>query len=562
MHFRRLLFSIFLAALTGSTARAQQIIPIPDTLSGSVIDLHLASGTRSFFPGFQTQTIAYDGDFLGKTIILKKGEPVTLRVHNQLDEPTTTHWHGLHVAPVNDGGPHSIIEAGAIWSPSFTVLDDAATYWYHPHLHEKTMEHVLKGAAGLIIVRDEQEASLGLPRTYGVDDIPLICQFHTFDPDTRQIRIDDELDNTILVNGTVNGLVNLPAQMVRLRLLNASSHRVFRFGFSNNMTFHQIAGDANLLNAPVAMTRLTLGSGERAEILVNLAGMQGQQLVLRTFGNELPNGFPGGPAMAGMPVGPLDNTTSNVLTIQVQAQTANPVTTMPTVLNQAQAWSTAGADARTLLMTAQPMMSMDNFFINGVKYDHDVINFFTDLGKTEVWTLTNRTMMAHPFHVHGNSFYVLDINGAAPPAHMRGKKDVVMVPPMNTSVRIVTRFENFADPQMPFMYHCHILSHEDHGMMGQFIVRPTVVSTQGHSSEANVRIFPNPVQAGAPLRLDANQPVERFELYDVAGRLVLQLNGHQATVALPNHIAPGLYTVRIMLDGVELIQKLVVSARE
>src|SRR5690606_24036249 len=174
---------------------------------------------------------------------------------NSLGEATTLHWHGMHVAPENDGGPHTVIDAGTTWSPSFTVLDKASTHWYHPHLHMHTNEHVIKGIAGLIIVRDDEEAALALPRTYGVDDLPLVVQTKEFDAD-GQFVVGGALDDRLMVNGTLDPFVPAPAQMVRMRLLNGASERSFNFGFSNDMPFNQIGTDGGLLTAPVQMTRL------------------------------------------------------------------------------------------------------------------------------------------------------------------------------------------------------------------------------------------------------------------------------------------------------------------
>lgn len=514
-------FSLVVAALGAIQIQAQTLIPIPDTLSGASIDLNLQAGSREFFPGIQTTTFGYNGAYLGPTLFLQKGQLITLNVHNQLGDTTTTHWHGLHVAPANDGSPHTPIMDGETWSPAFTVMDQAATYWYHPHLHGKTLGQVVKGAAGLIIVRDAQELALDLPRRYGVDDIPLVFQFQTFD-NQKQIVLDDELDNTVLVNGTVNGMVYAPAQVVRLRLLNASSHRVFRFGFADNKNFHQIGGDAGLLDAPVQLTRLTLGPGERAEILVNLSGQEGQTLSFKTFGNELPTGFPGGPAMMGMQSGPLDNTHFQVLQINVTAPSANPVTAIPATLINNTVWPQAGAGARNFQFSAQPMMSMTNFFINGLKFDMETVNFSTELGKTEVWTITNQTMMAHPFHVHGNSFYVIQKNGATPPANERGRKDVVLVSPMNGSVKIVLKFEDFADPDMPFMYHCHILSHEDNGMMGQFTVTDPASGINDLGKDQLV-FFPNPAGESVFFQIKEDLPDGvLYGVFDALGRLVLK----------------------------------------
>lgn len=536
------------------SAIAQTQIPIPDTLSGDVVDLNIQNGTKQFYANVNTNTIGYNGNYLGPTIILQQGQSVTLNVHNQLADTTTTHWHGLHVAPMNDGSPHTPIMPGATWSPTFTVMDKAAMYWYHPHLHGKTLKQVVKGAAGLIIVRDSEESSLNLPRTYGIDDIPLIFQFQTFDNATKQIVENDELDNTVLVNGTINGFVNCPAQVVRLRLINASSHRVFRFGFENNQSFYQIGGDAGLLNAPVSMTRLNLASGERAEILVNLSDLEGTTLNLKTFGNELPTGYPGGSSMMGMQNGPLDNISFKVLQINVNAPTQNPVTTIPTALTNNVVWSSTGATTRNMTLTAQPMMSMDNFFINGNQFDENVINFTTEVGNTEIWNITNQTMMAHPFHIHGNHFYVLQVNGSAAPANVQGPKDVVIIPPMGGSVKLIMKFEDFSDPDMPFMYHCHILSHEDKGMMGQFIVNPSTATHNLDDLNADIQISPNPAITSFQLKasLPESKPVE-VSVFDVLGR---QITTHNFNDTMDIDLtmdcsawAIGFYTVKIVQDG-------------
>ncbi|MCC6412911.1 MAG: multicopper oxidase domain-containing protein [Saprospiraceae bacterium] len=509
--------------ITVTPTIGQTFIQIPVTLSGNTIELTLQHGSKSIIPGIETQTIGYNGAFLGPTILLQQGQQVTFNVHNQLGDTTTTHWHGLHVAPTNDGSPHNPILAGETWSPSFTIMDKAATYWYHPHLHGKTLDQVVKGASGFIIVRDPEEAALNLPRTYAVDDVPLVFQWKTFDAN-NQIVENDEADNTVLVNGSLNGLLELPAQIVRLRLLNGSSHRYFDFGFSDNHLFKQIASDGGLLDAPVSMTRLILGPGERAEILVDLSGLQGNMVKLRQFGTQLPSGYPGGSMMMGGMMGPKDNTDFDLMTIQVTAQTVNAVTTFPTTLTTNVAWPQTGAMTRNFGLSAQPMMSMTNFFINGLKFDMETVNFTTEQGKTEIWNITNQTMMAHPFHVHGNSFYVLSVNGSTPPSNLRGRKDVVTIPPMNGSVKIIMRFEDFSDTEMPYMYHCHILSHEDTGMMGQFVVGPSSTGTVAPIAQNHLSVFPTLLTTGMDnIRITAESgwEVQKIEVYDQVGRMLL-----------------------------------------
>jgi FtsP/CotA-like multicopper oxidase with cupredoxin domain len=150
---------------------------------------------------------------------------------NNLNDSTTIHWHGMHVSPENDGGPHIVIPPGETWSPEIPVLDWAATYWYHPHLHMHTNDHVLKGMAGLVIVKDDIEGALTLPRTYGIDDIPLVIQTKEFDTNNQISLIDNALDTALMVNGTLDPVVAVPAQVVRFRVLNGSSMRTYNLDF-------------------------------------------------------------------------------------------------------------------------------------------------------------------------------------------------------------------------------------------------------------------------------------------------------------------------------------------
>jgi len=541
--------------------------PVPPTLSGNTINLTLQNGTQQFYPGYNTATIGYNGNHLGPTLVLQKGQEVTINVTNTLGDTTTTHWHGLHVAPVNDGGPHSHIMDGETWSPAFTVMDNAATYWYHPHLHGKTLKQVVKGAAGLIIVQDNTENAIALPRTYGSDDFPLVFQFLTFNNATKQIEMTDDADNAVLVNGVIQPYLDVPAQVVRLRLLNASSHRFFEFSFSDNRTFYQITSDCGLLNAPVSMNRLMLASGERAEILVSFAGQSGSTLYLKQLGTQLPAGYPGGPAgmgMGGMALGPLDNTDFNLLKMNVTGPTANAITNIPAELVQNTVWSSAGTFIRNITITASPMMSTTNFFLNGVKFDEEVINFTAIQGNTEIWNITNQSMMPHPFHIHGNHFYVLSVNGATPPANQQGRKDVITIPPMMGSVQLIIRYEDFADPDMPYMYHCHILSHEDNGMMGQFLVLPPATGTLPQNpanQNPAATLYPNPAAETLTLQLNpALLTFGKIEIFNTSGQPVLQQNITQTFTVLNIASLPsGLYFVKITGAGITSTLKAVVE---
>jgi blue copper oxidase len=187
---------------------AQNALQIPSTLSGKNITLNLQNGSKQFFTGQTASTMGANGNILGPTLNLEQGDFVNFAIKNQLADTTTIYWHGLHVSSENDGGPHTFILPGATWSPSFTILDKAATYWYHPHLHHHTDEHVSKGIAGLIIVKDKEEASLVLPQTYGSDDFPLVIQTKDFDAN-NQIMMHSNSDETLMVNATLDPFLNV-----------------------------------------------------------------------------------------------------------------------------------------------------------------------------------------------------------------------------------------------------------------------------------------------------------------------------------------------------------------
>jgi blue copper oxidase len=513
-----------------SFAIAQNPLFIPDTLTGNTINLNLQSGTVNFYPGQPTTTMGANGNLLGPTLLLNQNQNVTINVNNQLMDTTTIHWHGMHVAPENDGGPHTTIPPGTTWSPSFTVLDWASTYWYHPHLHMHTNEHVQKGIAGMVIVRDAQEAAIILPRKYGVDDFPIVIQTKSFDATNQIITMQTALDTALMVNGTLDPYLNTPAQVVRLRLLNGSSERVYNLGLTANKTFYQIASDGGLLTSAVALTRLQLAPGERAEILIDFSADLGQTINLISYGAELPNAIYGA-TQPGMGAGqvipnytsnPLNGNNFTVLAMNIVAATANPVTTIPTALVTHSPWlSTSAAVTRSLTfapVTMGPGAINGPFLINNTSFDMMMINYTIPFENIEIWQLTNASPIAHPFHIHDVQFYVLDINGVAPAPSVAGRKDVILVPAGNGVVRFITRFESFHNDTLPYMYHCHMLTHEDDGMMGQFIVSsPTGIDEQ--TSAAAMLVYPNPTTNYIQLngKFDKANP---FYLFDELGRVV------------------------------------------
>ncbi|MBK6835674.1 MAG: multicopper oxidase domain-containing protein [Bacteroidetes bacterium] len=473
---KKLVALIIVFSVSINIAKSQNLLAIPDTISGTEFNLNIYDTSKVFYNGYTTNTFGINAAYLGPTLFLNKGDSVNMHVANELMDTTTIHWHGLHVSAMNDGGPHIVIPPSTIWNPSFKVRDHAAMYWYHPHLHMMTNMHATMGAAGLIIVRDSTEATLNLPRTYGIDDFPIVIQSKCFDAN-KQILVDNASDSVMMVNGTLNAYLPAPAQVVRLRVLNASSERVYNLGFQGNLAFSQIGSDGGLLNAPVSLTRLRLAPGERAEILIDLNGKEGQSINLMSYAAEFPSaiygalqpGMGAGQTIPGYTANVLNGQNFNIMAFNVVAPTANPITTIPTTLVNNIVWPTGSANATKTLtfspVTMGPTAIQGPFLINNTSFDMDVVNYTIPLNNIEIWTLNNQSPIAHPFHIHDIQFYLTEINGATPPANMQGRKDVVLVPAGQT-VKFITKFETFCDSMATYMYHCHMLPHEDDGMMG------------------------------------------------------------------------------------------------
>jgi bilirubin oxidase len=232
---------------------------MPQALSGTTFNLNIHESTKQLVSGNQTITGAINNEtFWGPTLFINKGDLVHMNVTNNLNESTTVHWHGMHLPAVMDGGPHQVIPAGTIWQPYWTVMNQASTLWYHPHLHETTHAQMTKGVGGFIIVKDPIESALALPRTYGVDDIVLALTSRSYNANTNTF-VSPPTSNRVygdymLSNGTPNAQYTLPKQYVRIRILDAEIERGYNLGIVTSgpnpvtKTFYVIGNDGGLLN--------------------------------------------------------------------------------------------------------------------------------------------------------------------------------------------------------------------------------------------------------------------------------------------------------------------------
>jgi len=558
---KRILTLLTAIIYIGNTITGQNLLAIPDTLSGTNFNLNIYDTTKVFYTGYNTNTFGINAKYLGPTLFLNKGDSISVNFNNHLMDTTTIHWHGMHVSAMNDGGPHIIIPPSTTWNPKFKVRDNAAMYWYHPHLHMMTNLHASLGAAGLVIVRDTIESALNLPRRYGVDDFPLVIQSKCFDA-SKQIVI----DSVMMVNGTIKPYLPTPAQVIRFRLLNASSERVYNLGFQGNLTFYQIGTDGGLLNAPVSLTRLRLAPGERADILIDFTGKIGQAINLMSFASELPNaiygalqpGMGAGQVIPGYTLNVLNGTNFNIMTFNIVAQTVSPITTIPPTLITNTPWPIGSAGAfKTLTfapVTMGPTAIQGPFLINSTSFNMNVVNYSIPLNNVEIWTLNNQSPIAHPFHIHDIQFYITEINGVAPPANMAGRKDVVLVPAGQT-VKFIAKFETFCDSMATYMYHCHMLPHEDDGMMGQFVVAcPAGVGIEEYDSKSNeLIVYPNPSSNKITIKHNSNEIITEVSLFDYSGKLILtkrDLNLNEVALDL-NLQTSGIYFLEIkMTQGI------------
>jgi FtsP/CotA-like multicopper oxidase with cupredoxin domain len=417
-----------------------------------VFDLTMQRGETDFGLDEPTETWGVNGSYLGPTVRAERGEEVQLNVTNELGEESTLHWHGMHLPAKMDGGPHQMVDEGETWSPTWEIDQPAATLWYHPHPHGDTAEQVYRGVAGMFILDDPEEGALPLPREYGVDDIPLIVQDKEFDGsqlDTSAALFESNgiLGDTVLVNGTPDPYLDVTTERVRLRLLNASNARVYNFHFSDDREYDVIASDGGLLPAPVRRDHLLLSPGERAEIVVEVE--PGETTVLRSDEQDAGDRFTGA------------DDRFDVLQIRA-ADSLAPSPEVPAELTDV-----PDLDADDVVETRE--FELRGTSINGDDMDMDRIDETVELDTTERWRVTNTHSQPHNFHIHDVQFVIESIDGDAPPPELAGWKDTVFLPE-GREVDLLVRFTDYADPDSPYMYHCHLLKHEDSGMMGQFVV--------------------------------------------------------------------------------------------
>ncbi|WP_017800406.1 multicopper oxidase CueO [Winslowiella toletana] len=493
-------------------AATRPMLPIPELLSADPrgeVTLTAQSGF-STWNGKQVPSWGYNGNLLGPALLLERGKPISVNIDNRLPQATTLHWHGLEIPGAVDGGPQARIEPGQRRTVSFTPDQPAATCWFHPHQHGETGYQVAQGLAGLVIMQDNDSEKLMLPKQWGVDDIPLILQDKQLSADGS--KIDYQLDilsaavgwfgNMMLTNGVQYPQQAVPRGWLRLRLLNGCNARSLKLAASDHRPLYVIASDGGLLAEPVKVTELAMMPGERFEVLVDTKDGKAFDLV------TLPV------RQMGMTLMPFDQPLPllNVIPLAIQASGQLPdklvdLPPLPASEGITNRWLQLMMDPQLDQLGMQALMrkygnkamagmamdahddkdgdgAMDHRAmagdpasydfhhgnkINGLPYDMDKPMFAARLGDYEKWTISGEgDAMLHPFHIHGAQFRILSENGKAPEAHRSGWKDMVRVEGWRSEVLV--RFNYVADAQNAYMAHCHLLEHEDTGMMLGFTV--------------------------------------------------------------------------------------------
>lgn len=454
-----------IALLTNATQNkahaAGTTLTIPDLLEGTTSDgtttytLEAKAGTGEVLSGVTSTTAGYNQSFLGPTMRWTSGDTILLNITNSLTEETTVHFHGAHVPPSMDGGPQNAFASGKTWSPTFTVKDEAKTLWYHPHALGTTAEQSTHGLAGMIIVEDDSDASAALPSTYGTDDIPIILQCLAADS-AGEIKYDltgylgNGLSFPLLCNGTNVDATTLTftatKKRTRFRLLNASPSDIITVQRGDGGTLTQIATDQGYLTEATEVKSIRLVAGARAEFVTEPSDAVTLEAVVTTGWVRGGSG------------------TYEFLTVTPDA--SDTPADLP-ALNTITRYDTTGFTARTITLGQSGTSMTINGSVGTSMSSMAMIS--TTLGAEEVWTVKNSTQLEHSFHLHDVPFQLISINGEDPTGVQLGWYDTFEVVGGGT-IKIAMKFTDFADDTYMYMLHCHLLQHEDEGMMASLMV--------------------------------------------------------------------------------------------
>jgi spore coat protein A, manganese oxidase len=467
----------------------------------------------------ETVVWGFEGIYPGPTIEVEMGERVFVKWKNDLpikhlfaidhtvhgaekdipDVRTVVHLHGGRTEPASDGYPDAWFSKGFEKVGSFFQKkiyeyenrQSSRALWYHDHAIGLTRLNIYAGLAGFYFIRDAHERSLNLPN--GNYEIPLLIQDRSFQEDgslSYPAQPEDNISGitpsvitsffgeTIVVNGKVWPFLVVEPRKYRFRLLNAANARFFRLNLDSGQLFYQIGTDSGFLEQPVGVKSLLLAPAERADVIIDFSNLSGQSIILK---NDAPTHFP-----IGDPVDP--ETTGVVMQFRVTTTLSNIDTSViPAYLGPIN-WlqtSTSNKERYLELSEEKDQFGRSIFLLDKKKWD-DSITENPIIGSTEIWNFVNSNDDDHPIHVHLVQFQILQrrpfdvdsykktkkINYTGPPLPAdpgeRGWKDTVKCPPGHVTSVIILFFPYTGQ----YVWHCHMLEHEDYEMMRPYWISP------------------------------------------------------------------------------------------
>lgn len=473
--------------------------------------LYAFPSKQSLLPGAPTRTMTFRGEilrgdpshlstlgscFFGPTLRFHRGERVRIHFHNRLDKPTIVHWHGMHIPEAADGHPRLAIEPGATYVYDFTVDNRAGSYWYHTHPHGRTGEEVNHGLCGLLLITDDEEDALPLPR--GPYDLPIVLQDRAFDEENQLVLGEFGMGDCMLVNGAFEKRFSVSSRPYRLRLMNLSNDRFFKLGWNDGRPLTVIGVGGGLLERPLAKAYVMLGPAERIDVWADFSddpvGTELEMLSLPFLtgpGTGLSNrlwvaNFEGLmdlfqradegeelPEWKGFPLFKLGVDREE----RVELPLPERLCTIPRI----PATEAVNHDApKPFHFAVEEIEDGFRFGINGREFEMTATtpDEVVRLNTTEIWNLSSAGF--HTAHIHGLQFQILEraLVADADEVILRdwetvkdgfideGWHDTVAMFP-GTRTRVIMRFE---DHTGLYLYHCHNLHHEDAGMMRNYRV--------------------------------------------------------------------------------------------
>ncbi|MDP8997971.1 MAG: multicopper oxidase family protein [Pseudomonadota bacterium] len=420
--------------------------------------IEAGTSTHEFVPGLASQVLVYNGTGAGVVIEATEGDRVKIAFKNRIpNQPSTIHWHGLEIPAEQDGGPMNPVASGADYTYEFTIPEGSAgSYWYHPHPHGLTSEQVYRGLAAPFIVHSKNDF---LSPELGDTTLFITTVSLNFDGTIAE-NTDADLMNGregdhVLVNGAKQPILTLPpGSSRRFRIYNATNGRYLRLALEGHM-ITLVGTDGGLISAPIrGLKELILAPAERAEIIVDFKSKTGR---FNLMSGAYERGWMGDnkPATKALPL----------MTFELTGVAVKPIA-LPEKLRDIVALGESTASKRLEFSENMGMgsgaMTM-NFLIDGKSFDMNRVDIKARVGEVELWEIYNDSDMDHPFHIHGTQFQIVERekNREKTPVQFLAWKDTVNITSKET-VRIKVRYSTAGLR----MYHCHILEHEDNGMMG------------------------------------------------------------------------------------------------